>query len=195
MNTNHPLIIWAAEQATTLLAATGNRWLHVQGVVRQAQRIAFILAEDEQPYLIAAAYLHDIGYAPALKQTGFHPLDGAHYLYACGHSRLAALVAHHSGARFEAALRGYGAALSRFPREETAVADALTYCDMTTSPTGERVTFEARISDILERHGETSSVAEATRQAMPLLSLAVWRTQHFLIYDYKQFHLNETKYA
>jgi hypothetical protein len=66
---------------------------------------------------------------------------------------------------------------------------------MTTSPTGERVTFETRISDILERHGETSSVAEATRQAMPLLSLAVWRTQHFLIYDYKQFHLNETKYA
>jgi HD superfamily phosphodiesterase len=195
MNTNHPLTIWAAEQAKTFLSATGSRWLHVQGVVKQAQRISFILEEDEQPYLIAAAYLHDIGYAPALKQTGFHPLDGAQYLYACGHNRLAALVAYHSGARFEAALQGYGAALSRFPREETAVADALTYCDMTTSPTGERVTFETRISEIFERHGENSPVAEAIRQALPLLSLAVWRTQHYLIYDYQQFRLNETKYA
>ena len=30
--------------------------------------------------LVAAAWLHDIGYAPELVETGFHPLDGARYL-------------------------------------------------------------------------------------------------------------------
>jgi hypothetical protein len=31
---------------------------------------------------VAAAWLHDIGYAPAIAEsgTGFHPLDGARYL-------------------------------------------------------------------------------------------------------------------
>jgi hypothetical protein len=30
----------------------------------------------DRPVLIAAAWLHDIGYAPGLPETGFHPLDG-----------------------------------------------------------------------------------------------------------------------
>ena len=30
--------------------------------------------------MTAAAWLHDIGYAPAVDDTGFHPLDGARYL-------------------------------------------------------------------------------------------------------------------
>jgi HD superfamily phosphodiesterase len=56
--------------------------------------------------LIAAAYLHDIGYAPTLARTGFHPLDGAVHLRELGEERLAGLVAHHSGAETEARLRG-----------------------------------------------------------------------------------------
>src|SRR6266540_3850423 len=42
----------------------------------------------------AAAYLHDLGYAPALVQTGPHPLDGARHLRALGLERLAGLVAY-----------------------------------------------------------------------------------------------------
>jgi hypothetical protein len=52
------------------------------------------------------AYLHDIGYAPRLVRTGFHPLDGAEWLASMGEIRLANLVAHHTGALHEAGERG-----------------------------------------------------------------------------------------
>jgi hypothetical protein len=58
-------------------------------VVRQAQEIAAILPSEERAVLVAAAYLHDLGYAPALVETGFHALDGARHLRALGYERLA----------------------------------------------------------------------------------------------------------
>src|SRR5258708_37957327 len=102
MKVDVDLVSWATECATSLLSSLGNRWLHVQGVVKRANHVGKVLSEDDRAYLIAAAYLHDIGYAPSLKKTGFHPLDGANYLRSLGHERLASLVAHHSGACFEA---------------------------------------------------------------------------------------------
>ena len=46
---------------------------------------------------MCAAWIHDIGYAPEVAASGFHPLDGARFLAAAGVSqRLADLVAHHS---------------------------------------------------------------------------------------------------
>jgi hypothetical protein len=57
--------------------------------------------------LVAAACLHDLGYAPALIETGFHGLDGARHLRALGYERLAGLVAYHSGARGEAEVITY----------------------------------------------------------------------------------------
>ena len=80
---------WAAGYAEELLAPLGNRWAHVQGVVRQAQEVSAILPAEEREILVAAAYLHDLGYAPALAETGFHALDGARHLRALGHERLA----------------------------------------------------------------------------------------------------------
>ena len=62
--------------------------------------------------LVAAAWLHDIGYAPTLAATVFHPLDGARHLRALGHERLARLVAYHSSARWEAEALGRLAACS-----------------------------------------------------------------------------------
>src|SRR5689334_8725082 len=100
------IIDWALEQARSFLLPLGNRVLHVQGVVARAREIGQIFDEDEKAYLIAAAYLHDIGYAPPLRKTGFHPIDGAYYLRSQGQERLASLVAHHSEAQFEAQLRG-----------------------------------------------------------------------------------------
>jgi len=48
--------------------------------------------------LEAAAWLHDIGYAPALAVPGLHALDGARYLRDAQHAdaMLCRLVAHHS---------------------------------------------------------------------------------------------------
>jgi hypothetical protein len=45
--------------------------------------------------LVAAAYLHDLGYAPPLVETDLHTLDGARHLRALGHERLAGLVPYH----------------------------------------------------------------------------------------------------
>ena len=52
-------------------------------------------------------------------------------------ARLACLVAHHSEAR----LRGLTHTLDEFPRERSATADVLTYCDLTRGPPGERVSL------------------------------------------------------
>ena len=97
-----------------------------------------------------------------------------------GNERLASLVAHHSEAEFEARLRGYDLALDAFPREHSTVADALTYCDMTTSPTGSNISFQERISEILNRYSEKDIVAQSIRQATPFLSLDVKHTEQML---------------
>ncbi len=170
------LVDWAAEQATVFLSSLEDRWLHVQGAVERARWVGESFDEDNRSYLIAAAYLHDIGYAPSLRETGFHPLDGARYLRSRGYERLAFLVAHHSEARFEARLRGYALALSEFPRERSAVADALTYCDLTTGPTGQHLSLKERAAEVFRRYDDTEIVAQALRQSLPYLSLAVART-------------------
>ncbi len=158
MKTDIRLEDWAAEQATSLLASLGDRWLHVQGVVESARYVGEMFGEEDRSYLIAAAYTHDIGYAPSLMKTGFHPLDGARYLRSLGYERLACLVGHHSEADFEAALRGYTHELDAFPRERSATADALTYCDVTTGPRGEHISFKERARDISTRYGEVDIV-------------------------------------
>ncbi len=174
------LIDWAAACSSDLLSMLGDRWLHVQGVVDRARWVAEILDEERRPYLIAAAYMHDIGYAPSLKRTGFHPLDGAYYICSFGYEHLASLVAHHSESRFEARLRGLESELNLFPHECSPVSDALTYCDMTTSFLGKQVSFEERLEDIFRRYGEKDVVAQALHLSIPSLSLAVSRTSQKL---------------
>ena len=158
---------WAASYAEELLSPLGDRWLHVQGVARQAQRVASVLPADERDELIAAAYLHDLGYAPALVQTGLHPLDGARHLRALGHERLAGLVAYHSGAQAEAELRGLASELAEFEDEASATSMALTYCDMTTGAAGEAVTLAERLADIERRYGAGHVVTRSVYQAQP----------------------------
>jgi hypothetical protein len=177
---NLSLIDHAAEEAETFLAPLGNRWLHVQGVAEVARQISPAFDEDDRCYLIAAAYLHDIGYAPSLKKTGFHPVDGAYYLRSLGSHRLASLVAYHSESPFEAHLRNLEGALNAFHREQSVIADALTYCDQITGPTGKRVSFNERVTEVFLRYGETHLVSQALRQALPSLSLAIARTEQRL---------------
>lgn len=178
MTYDDSIIKRAANQAHDLLAPLGNRWLHVQGVVACAYAIAPMFDPADATCLIASAYLHDIGYAPALYRTGFHPLDGAYYVRDSGYIRLASLVAHHSKADFEARLRGLEETLNLFPRENSAVADALTYCDQTTSPTGNVVSPQERRTEVIARYGETHVVTQALRQAEPFLDRAIERTQN-----------------
>ncbi|MFD6265614.1 HDIG domain-containing metalloprotein [Micromonospora chalcea] len=95
-------------------------------VAAKAERLASLVGADGD-LLIAAAWLHDIGYAPSIADTGFHSLDGARWLILHGFDRrLAALVAHHSCATYEADERGLGQVLrAEFPQEESEISDPL----------------------------------------------------------------------
>jgi hypothetical protein len=164
---------WAARHAGELLSPLGDRWRHVQGVARRARRVAAVVPAEDRDVLLAAAYLHDLGYAPSLASTGLHPLDGARHLRKLGHERLAGLVAYHSGAWAEAALRGLAAELAEFHDEASATAMALTYCDMTTGAAGEPVTLAERLADVERRYGAGHVVTRSVRQATPELERCV----------------------
>src|SRR4029453_8344231 len=90
---------WAAAEAERLLSPLGDRWDHVRAVGECAGEVGGILDQEDRPYLVAAAYLHDIGYAPGLQRTGLHQLDGAYYVRSLGAERLAPLVPHPPTAR------------------------------------------------------------------------------------------------
>ncbi|HKO85927.1 MAG TPA: HD domain-containing protein [Actinomycetota bacterium] len=167
---------WAAAEAERLLSPLGDRWKHVRAVGECAREVNAVLDQEDGPYLVAAAYLHDIGYAPELQRTGLHQLDGASYIRSLGAERLARLVAHHSEARFEIRLRGFATELAAYEREQSWVSDALTYCDLTTGPTGLPMTVEDRVAEVEQRYGD-GEIVEALRQATPYLRGAVERTE------------------
>ena len=109
-----------------------ERWQHTQGVAKRAGELAVTVPVRDRPILVAAAWLHDIGYSPAIRRTGFHPLDGAlHLRRKRWDPRVVALVAHHSGARFVPVERGFADLMGRFEFEDSPVSDALTYADQT----------------------------------------------------------------
>ena len=152
--------------------------MHVQGVAAQAIAVSAAVTGDSE-LVVSAAWLHDVGYAPALAATGFHPLDGARYLRALGADpRLCQLVAHHSAAAIEAELRGFAGELNaEFPRERSAAADALWYADLTIGPNGELLTVEERLVEIAERYGRDDLVTRSVERARPALIAAVRRTE------------------
>jgi hypothetical protein len=167
------LVHWAEAQASRLLSGMGNRWRHVQAVAARAHEAGRVLNEDDRAALIAAAWLHDVGYVPSLTITGFHPLDGARYVRGLAEERIAGLVAHHSGAHVEAELRGLRAELAEFPDERSETTAALTYCDMLTGPAGEPVSLEERIADVERRYGADHVVPRSLRLAQPELASSI----------------------
>jgi putative nucleotidyltransferase with HDIG domain len=172
------LTSWAASNAERFLSPLGRRWSHVRQVAEQARRIAGAVPVGDRDLLVAAAYLHDVGYAPDLAVTGFHPLDGARWVRDQGrNARLARLVAHHSCATYEAQVRGFlRVLLAEFEPEDSATYDALVFCDMTTGPDGEAVSFEERIEDIYKRYGPDHEVSRALDSSRPYLAACHDRT-------------------
>jgi hypothetical protein len=172
------LTSWAAASAERLLSPLGNRWRHVRQVAEQARQLAAVVPPEDRDLLVAAAYLHDVGYAPSLAITGFHPLDGARWIRDTGPGgRLARLVAHHSCAIYEARVRGLAEVLiAEFEPEDSPTYDALVFCDMTTGPTGTTVLFEDRIREIRERYGPGHEVTIALDSGHPALAACHQRT-------------------
>jgi putative nucleotidyltransferase with HDIG domain len=164
-----------------LAAAMPDRWRHVGAVAEAAESTGSALSLDTD-VLVAAAWLHDIGYSPALSDTGFHPLDGARYLRDLAWDPdVVQLVAHHSGAVIEAEERGLRSELlAEFPFEQSASMDALWYCDMTTGPDGQAVSVEERLAEIRARYGPGDVVTRFVERAEPELVAAVRRVEERL---------------
>jgi hypothetical protein len=172
----HSLSAWAEDLARNLLEDTlPRRWAHVQGVAAQARSLAPAFDAGKE-LLEAAAWLHDIGYLPELARTGLHGLDGARYLRDGQHAdpMLCRLVAYHSCAIIEAEERGLADLLRReFEAPPQPLADALTCCDMTTSPDGEPMNVDRRLAEIRHRYGAGHVVSRSIRRATPMILQAV----------------------
>ena len=177
MNT---LASWAEDLTRALLQKPlPRRWAHVQGVAARARSLAPVLGADAD-LLEAAAWLHDIGYAPGLAVTGLHALDGARYLRDAQHAdaMLCRLVAHHSCAIIEAGERGLADILSLESEPAPhALASVLTYCDMTTSPDGKLVPVDRRLAEIHQRYGPGHLVSRSIQRATPMILRAVQEVQ------------------
>lgn len=163
-----------------LALALPQRWRHVRAVARRAQWLAAELSLPGQ--LISAAWLHDIGYAPDLVVTGFHPLDGARYLRKVGVDEdVVSLVAYHSCAPIEAKVRGLDVELAaEFSPGDQELADALLYCDMTTGPDGRYVRPADRIVEIRGRYGPDHEVTRFVELAAPEIIVTAARVDALL---------------
>ncbi len=151
-----------------------RRWRTSRASAR-ARGLAPVLGADAD-LLEAAAWLHDIGYAPGLATTGLHQLDGARYLRDAQHAgaMLCRLVAHHSCAIIEAGECGLADVLSsEFDPAPDALASVLTCCDMTTSPDGQPVPVEQRLAEIQDRYSSGHLVSRSIQLATPMILRAV----------------------
>ena len=94
-----------------------------------------------EPQLAAAAWLHDIGYAPALAVTGFHCLDGARHLAGKGSPpSLVAIVGWQTGAAFEANERGLRIQLEKLPAPFADDLQVVNLLDLVIGPKGQPTT-------------------------------------------------------
>jgi HD domain len=166
----------AADLTHEILDSDPDRLAHSQAVARRAEFLTPTVEPKYAPLLVAAAWLHDIGYAPGLRDTGFHPIDGARHLQTIGWPpAICNLVAHHSGARFVARVLRLDRQLEAYPFSQDAVSDALTVADQTIGPKGQAMTVEERMSDMLKRHGPSSPNALAHPQRERYIRAAAMR--------------------
>ncbi|MCO1581235.1 HD domain-containing protein [Crossiella sp. SN42] len=187
---NSNLVDVARETATGLLSSLDRRWRHVQGVaarsneIRRAVHCPEFSHEQNQlaeRLLVASAWLHDIGYSPELSVTRLHAVDGATYLRERGFpEKIVNLVAHHSGARFEAEERGLADLLSSHPFKDDIFSDALATADLTTSPDGEYISYNDRIDEVLTRYSPDNPVHKFWLKARPVIGDAITRTEQRL---------------
>ncbi len=205
-----PVLAAQAVAGRLLAEALPRRWAHSQGVARQAQTLAGALGPDASWWVEAAAWVHDIGYAPDLVVTRLHALDGARWLRdhpagrEVGGPIVWHLVAHHTGAMIEAQQRGLSEALlGEFPTAGPSVAerrstterhsadatsgwtfpelvDVLTWCDLTTTPTGKVTTPTARLAEILSRYSSDDPVHQAVTRSRPILLAQCERVESWI---------------
>lgn len=172
----------AHARAKVLLEDVPARWAHTQAVAALVGDIADVLAPAAKHVLVAAGWLHDIGYSEAItKGTGFHPVDGAVWARSSLYSDVVVgLIAHHSGAWAEAIERGLEAELKAFPVPPTSFLDIITYADLHTGPQGQYLSVHDRLHDILQRYTPEHAVHRAVSRSTRELLRAVGRVEREL---------------
>lgn len=172
-------LIWLAKA----FQAKPQRFRHLHTVWRRAVALRDLDLPWLEPAMAdrleLAALLHDVGRALDPDDNEPHGFVGARFLDEFGLDDVAPLVAHHSGARFEAAARGMSDR-DRWITAEPDLLAILTFLDRATSATGEPVSLAERRQDIATRHGEGSlqlRIFDATlpevRRAQKLLGAPV----------------------
>jgi hypothetical protein len=141
-----PVVLRARALATELLAGDPGLLEHSSRAALHAARLTRAIPGSSAPDVTAAAWLHDIGYAPGIQRTGFHPLDGALYLMAeQWPERIVRLVAHHSLAALEAPFYGVGHHLSVIEPVPGVDADILISADLRSGTGDPQPTAEERL--------------------------------------------------
>ena len=154
-----PLVAAAERTARRILKDDRQRSAHVEGAARAASHVARDLDAGIGASVVAAAWLHDIGYAPPLVRTGFHPLDGALHLAGQGWpDDVVRLVAHHSHAALLAPYYGVTDHLTVLDPVPGPAPDVLTFADLVAGVDGTGTTIRARIEQMRLRHAAAHSV-------------------------------------
>ena len=119
---------------------------------------------DKKKSILLAALLHDIGYSPDLRSSGFHPFDGYIYLHENGWDfEVTSLVLGHSFARELSATQSPELYHIYYQKEkflDTELLTILSLADFTAGPTGNLVTLSDRVNDIVNRYGEESPISK-----------------------------------
>lgn len=113
---------------------TEDRLHHTIGVARKAYKVAKALGKDEEfaRKMFALGWNHDIGYE-------FDPIN---------HENVGAdILPNYKYAEF---IRSHGLAPTQLTKEWIII----NLADMTTSPTGEEISIEARLAEIESRYGK-----------------------------------------
>ncbi|MFF3463886.1 metal-dependent phosphohydrolase [Streptomyces sp. NPDC002619] len=92
-------------------------------------------------------------------------------------ARLCSIVAFHTSSSWEASELGLDEELNEFGPAEPELVDAITYCDLTSSPVGDLVDPAERLSELLERYGPEHVVFQAVSAARPKLMARVARVR------------------
>ncbi len=125
--------------------------------------------------------MNDIGYAPTVRDSGFHPLGGANYLIGHGYPPvLAELVVHHFGAWFVADVRGLSDELRRYGFQEDGVSDALTTRVRVSGRMAPRCRCRSGSRRSWDRHRPDSPNARTRSRREPHLCAAAARVEQRL---------------
>lgn len=191
MTSSIPMRLWRDDRLSNhaeylaehhLAADLPKRWAHTRAVAELTAQVAALIAPAAEHILVAGAFLHDIGYSTAIKDTGFHPLDGAEFAREQTFPEtVVGLIAHHSGAWAEAIERGLAQELVHYPVPPADFLDIITYADLSTTPTGQRTNPADRLTEVLQRYGRDHLVHRAIRRSGPDLLAAATRVHKQLL--------------